>query len=59
VVRAGLRALGFAAAWVAAFAWLPTLPVAVALAAWVAWITPKVRFLNAEFQDVSGESGVR
>lgn len=53
ILRAGLRLLGFVGAWVAAFAWLPTLPVAVALAAWVAWITPKVRFINAEFQDVT------
>jgi hypothetical protein len=52
VLRAGLRALGFAAAWVAAFVWLPPLPVAVALAAWVAWITPKVRVVNEEFQNV-------
>jgi hypothetical protein len=50
------RLVGFAAAWLAAFAWLPTLPVAVALAAWVAWITPKLRFLNEEFQDVRAET---
>ena len=49
--NAALRLLGFAGAWLAAFAWLPTLPVAVALVGWIVWIVPKVRFLNAEFQD--------
>ncbi len=39
---AGLRLLGFVVAWLVAFAWLPTLPVAVALAGWVAFIIPKM-----------------
>jgi hypothetical protein len=56
VVMAGVRILGFAGAWVAAFAWLPTLPVAVALAGWVAYITPKVRWVGQEFQDVKASS---
>jgi hypothetical protein len=47
-----VRLLGFVGAWLAAFAWLPTLPVAAALAAWVAYITPKVRWVGKEFQDV-------
>ena len=38
--------------WIAAFAWLPTLPVAAILAGWVAYITPKVRWVGQEFQDV-------
>jgi hypothetical protein len=52
VVRAGLRLLGFAGAWAAAFWWLPTLWVVAALAGWAAWIAPKVKFVNDEFQDV-------
>jgi len=53
VLMAGVRLLAFAGAWIAAFAWLPTLPVAVVLAAWVAYITPKVRWVGQEFQDAS------
>jgi hypothetical protein len=49
---AALRLLGFTAAWAAAFWWLPTLWVAAALAGWAAWIAPKVKFVNEEFQDV-------
>lgn len=56
VAKAGLRLLVFAAAWVAAFAWLPTLAVAVALAGWVAYITPKLRWVGREFQDVKAPS---
>jgi hypothetical protein len=40
-------------AWTAAFWWLPALPVAAVLVGWAAWITPKVRFINDEFQDAS------
>ncbi len=46
------RAIGFVALWLLAFATLPTLPVALALATWTAWIVPKVRWLNREFQSV-------
>ncbi len=53
LARAGIRLLAFAGAWVLAFAWLPTLPVAAALAAWAVYITPKVRWVSREFQDVS------
>ena len=56
IVMAGVRLLAFASAWIAAFAWLPTLPVAAALAGWVAYITPKVRWVGREFQDVSASS---
>ena len=53
VVKAGIRLFAFAITWIAAFAWLPTLPVAAALAVWVAYITPKWRWVSREFQDVS------
>jgi len=56
VVNAGVRLLLFAGAWAAALAWLPTLPVAAALAGWVAYITPKVRWVGQEFQDASASS---
>jgi len=52
VIVAGVRLLAFIAAWVLAFAWLPSLAVAAALAVWIAWITPKVRWLGREFQHV-------
>jgi peroxiredoxin len=52
VMLAGVRLLAFASAWIGAFVWLPTLPVAVALAGWVAFITPKVRWVGREFQNV-------
>jgi hypothetical protein len=52
VRRAALRALGFAGAWIAAFVWLPTLPVALGLTAWIAWITPRIRVINEQFQNV-------
>ena len=50
--RAQKRLLGFLAAWGAAFAFLPTLPVALAAIGYAAYITPKVRWLNKEFQSV-------
>jgi hypothetical protein len=50
---AGIRLGIFAALWIAAFALLPTLPVAVVLVAWTAWIIPKIRWLNLEFQNLS------
>ena len=52
-MRAGLRLLAFAGAWIAAFALLPTLPVALALAGWVAYITPKVLWVGRQFQHVA------
>ena len=51
--RAMLRLLGFVGAWTLALWLLPALPVLVAFAAWGAWITPKVRLLNDEFQNVT------
>jgi hypothetical protein len=56
VAVAGLRLVIFAGSWIAAFTWLPALPVAAVLAGWLAYITPKVRWLGREFQDVSGSS---
>jgi peroxiredoxin len=54
VMIAALRLVGFVAAWIAAFAFLPKLLVTLALAGWVAYITPKVRWLGRQFQDVGG-----
>jgi hypothetical protein len=54
---AGLRLLGFVGLWVAAFLWLPALPVAVALGAWAAYITPKVRWVGQQFQNVDASAG--
>ena len=50
--RARVRLLGFVAAWAAAFWWGPPLWVGAALVAWLAWITPKLPFLNGEFQNI-------
>ena len=52
IAWAAVRLPVFAGAWIAAFACLPTLPVAAVLAGWVAYITPKVRWLGREFQNV-------
>jgi hypothetical protein len=52
VVYAMLRLVGFVGLWGAALVWLPTLPVLVALGVWAAFITPKVRFVNDQFQNV-------
>ena len=50
---AALRVLGFTAAWLAAFVWLPTLPVLLVLALWAAYITPKIIWVGREFQNES------
>jgi hypothetical protein len=57
IPKAGLRMLAFAGAGIAAVLWLPPLPGVVALAAWVAFITPKVRWLGREFQHVDVPPG--
>lgn len=54
ILFALLRIPAFVAAWAAAFWLLPTLWVAATLALWGAWITPRIRFLNAEFQNEAG-----
>ncbi len=51
---AAIRLVGFVALWIAAFATGPKLLVASALIGWCAWIAPKVRWLNREFQNVAG-----
>lgn len=51
-MRAILRIPFFIAAWVAAFVLLPPLWVGAALAAYAAWLTPKIRYINAQFQTV-------
>lgn len=53
VMMAALRIVGFIALWIAAFAWMPTAVVLIALAGWVAFIIPKLRWVSREFQDVS------
>lgn len=47
-----LRLPFFITAWIVAFAVLPLWLVSLALAAWVAKITPGVRRVNALFQNV-------
>ncbi len=51
VRRALLRIPVFVAAWVAAFWLLPTVWAGAALTLWVAWITPRIRFVHLEFQN--------
>ena len=53
LARAAFRLLAFALLWAAAFVWLPTLPTLFALALWIFFITPKVRWLGREFQNES------
>lgn len=50
-LRAILRIPMFVAVWVLAFLYLPPLWVGLALVAWVAWITPGVRYINEQFQN--------
>ena len=50
--NAMLRIPLFIAAWIAAFAALPLWLVTLALAGWVAKITPGIRMVNARFQNV-------
>ena len=56
IALAGLRLLGFVGAWVAAFVWLPALPVAIGLGGWIAFITPKLRWVGQQFQNVEASS---
>ena len=51
-ILATLRIPLFVAAWVAAFLLLPSIWAGVALAAYLLWITPKIRYINAQFQTV-------
>jgi hypothetical protein len=52
--RALLRIPVFLAAWAAAFMLLPVQWVGFILLGWVAWITPKIRFINRQFQNLPG-----
>ena len=52
-LHAFLRWPAFLAAWGAAFVWLPAWIPAAALAAWIAKVTPGIRMVNAEFQNVA------
>ena len=51
-IRAVLRIPIFIAAWAIALTQLPTLWVGLAFLAWAAWLTPKIRFINKQFQNV-------
>ena len=46
-----LRLPFFVAGWIMAFMFLSTLWVAFVFAIWVAWIVPRVRAINAQFQN--------
>jgi len=48
-----LKLVAFLGAWAAAFTWLPTGLVILALAGWGAWITPSLRHLHKAFQNVT------
>ena len=51
-IRAVLRIPILIAAWAIALTQLPTLWVGLAFLAWAAWLTPKIRFINKQFQNV-------
>lgn len=46
------RLFGFVGLWLAAFAFLPTLWVSVALIAWGVFVWPGIADINREFQNV-------
>ena len=50
-LNAILRLVVFIAAWGAAFWLLPGLWVGAGLAVWAAWITPRIKVINDEFQN--------
>jgi hypothetical protein len=51
-ISALLRIPVFVGAWIAAFSLLPTTWVGIALLAWAAWLTPGIRYINDQFQNV-------
>lgn len=51
-MRALLRIPLFIGAWILALSTLPTLWVAFAFAAWALWLTPHVRSINDQFQNM-------
>jgi hypothetical protein len=54
ILFALLRILLFAMTWTAAFATLPAVWVGVLFVSWAAWITPRIRFIQREFQSEPG-----
>ncbi|MFT5441325.1 MAG: hypothetical protein ACI8W3_000366 [Myxococcota bacterium] len=52
IKRALIRIPFFVAAWAIAFAYLPSLWVGLALVGWGAWLTPKIRYFNEQFQSI-------
>ena len=50
-MRALVRIPLFLAAWVLALIQFPNWLVALAFAGWAAWLTPRIRFINNEFQN--------
>ncbi len=50
--RAMLRLIGFILLWIAAFVFLPALPVAIALGLWTAWIVPQIKHVHDHFQNI-------
>ena len=42
----------FVGAWIAAFSLLPAMGVGIVLLAWAAWLTPGIRYINDQFQNV-------
>ena len=51
VKRAMMRVPFFVLTWVTAFILLPAIWVGVAMAAWAAWLTPHILFINSQFQN--------
>lgn len=47
-----LRIPAFVGVWIAAFSLLPAIWVGIALLAWAAWLTPGIRYINDQFQNV-------
>lgn len=52
-MRALLRIPMFVAVWILALSLLPALWVGIAFSAWALWLTPHIRRINGEFQNVS------
>jgi len=51
LLAALVRLLAFIAAWIAAFVYLPTLPVLGVLLAWVVWIQRERPYVYEQFTD--------
>ena len=55
ILRAILRIPVFVAMWGIALVLLPPVWVGLAFVAWAAWLTPRIRFINEQFQNVPEE----